>query len=403
MTSTPNGPQAGGNHDTHLRPTERATEALSHRIKSGTYPPGELLPTERVLAAELGVHRRSIRIAIERLVESGLLTRGHNRRPVVGSGTGDAVPGLDHGGGRKNTSRLSASNLVALIMWHGGGPLEHAGSSQQRIFWGVNQALTHRGFHAVFLDLGGEHIGTEEQNAAQEAEHLRYVQKQGFGGALFYPYAYRQNQELVREVSQTVPMVLLDRKMEGVDVDFVGIKNRQAMFDVTNYLIEQGHRRIVHITRFEPIVSVQDRIQGYLDAVRTCGRDDVPEAIVHMPWHPYSEDRTWEMVDLVFRQPAGQRPTAAVCVNDYVAIALASHLESIGLSVPGDVSVTGFDNIVPTMPNGLGLTTLAQPYEEVGKQAVDVLMRRLQNRKSLPTSLELEAALVVRGSSRPLP
>jgi len=225
------------------------------------------------------------------------------------------------------------------------------------------------------------------------------VQKQGFGGALFYPYAYRHNHELVREVSQTVPLVLLDRKMEGVDVDWVGIKNRQATFDVTNYLIEQGHRRIVHLTHFEPIASVQDRIQGYLDAVRLSGRPDVPEMVIHMPPYENHDERRWKIMDLLLRLPPDQRPTAVTCVNDYVAITVVEHLTQLGLSVPRDVSVTGFDNIVPIMPNGVGLTTMAQPYEDLGKQAVEVLFRRFTNRKRPSVSVELDVSLVVRGSS----
>ena len=94
-----------------------------------------------------------------------------------------------------------------------------------------------------------------------------------------------------------------------------------------------------------------------------------------------------------------QRPTAAVCLNDYTAVGLSERLEYLGLSIPKDVALTGFDNIVPTLPNGMGLTTAAQPYEEIGITAVDLLMRRIKASASPPVSVELPAGLIIRASS----
>ena len=385
------------------RASERVASVLSDRIRSGQYAAGESLPTERTLAADLGVHRRSVRTAIDQLVRDGLVFQRPNCRPTVGR-TGAEPPVAESPVSespvsfrRKASPRLSASNLVALIMWHGGGPLEHAGSSQQRIFWGMNQSLMRLGYHAVFLDLGGEHIGSEEENAAREAEHLRYIREHGFGGALFYPYAYSRNADLLREISRSVPLVLLDRKIPGVDVDFVGIENRKAMFEVTAHLIAQGHRRIAHVTHFEPIHSVQDRVQGYLDAVRGTKDPALTEMILTVP--PAGDDRAWTVVDAVFRLPQDVRPTAVVCVSDYTAVALAERLEHLGLTVPSDVALSGFDNIVPTLPNGLGLTTMAQPYEQIGIAAVDLLMRRIRNTRVPVTSVALPATLITRASS----
>jgi len=379
-----------------LRVSERVAGILSERIRSGVYSIGDPLPTERTLAADLGVHRRSVRTAIDQLVRYGLVSRRPNCRPTVGPSSSTAVS-VSVESRRQTSSRISASNLIALIMWRGGGPLEHAGTAQQRIFWGMNQALIEFGYHAVFLDLGGEKIGSEEENAAREAAHLRYIRDQGFGGALFYPYSYRQNSELVREVNRSVPLVLLDRKIDGIDVDFVGIENRKSMFEAASHLIEQGHRRIVHLTHFEPILSVQDRVWGYLDAIHGSKASETLEMILNAP--SYKDDRYWTLIDTVFRMPKEQRPTAAVCVNDYMAVGLAERLEYLGLSIPGDVAVTGFDNIVPALTNGIGLTTVAQPYEEIGARGVELLMRRIQDNLSPPVSMELPGALIVRRSS----
>ena len=388
---------------TPSRVSERVARLLSERIHSRVYSLGEALPTERTLAADLGVHRRSVRMAIDQLVQEGLVSRRPNCRPTVGPPSSEMVPStaVQHGSkGGLQAFQISASHLVALIMWHGGGPLEHAGTSQQRIFWGMNQALRRAGYHAVFLDIGDD-ILSEESNAAKEAEHLRYLQDQGFGGAVFYPYAYRRNRALVEEVSRTVPLVLIDRKIPGAAVDFVGIENHKALFEMTRQLIAQGHRRIVHVTRSEPIESVQDRVQGYLDAMRSGMSADLTELILTIPRH--RDGREWTVVDAVFRLPEEQRPTAAVCFTDYMAVSLAERLDFLGLSVPQDVALTGFDDIVPALPNGVGLTTAAQPYEEIGMAAVDLLLRRIKEPLSPPKSIELPLRFVTRTSSGMVP
>lgn len=394
-------PSAATDPASRLPVSERVAAFLSDRIRSGVYSAGDQLPTERTLAADLGVHRRSVRTAIDSLVRDGLVSRRPNCRPTVGRSAAEpsAIAEPSAAGGR-NSSRISTSNLIALLMWHGGGPLEHAGTSQQRIFWGMNQSLMKLGHHAVFLDLG-ERIGSEEENATREAAHLRYIRDQGFGGALFYPYAYRQNSDLVREVSRSVPLVLLDRKIPGVDVDFVGVENRGALSEITRHLIAQGHRRIAHVTRSEPIQSVRDRVQGYLDAMRSVNISDTAEMILHVPLYGNDDDRSWTAVDAVFRLPKGQRPTAAVCFTDYMAVSLAQRLEHLGLSIPGDTALTGFDNIVTALPNGTGLTTVAQPYEEIGITAVELLMRRIKDRHAPLKSVELPVRMIVRASSAP--
>jgi DNA-binding LacI/PurR family transcriptional regulator len=279
-------------------------------------------------------------------------------------------------------------------MWHGGGEglEQQTNTSQQRIFWGINHTLIDMGYHTVFLDLG--QVGDEEDNARREAVHLRYVMDRGFGGAIFYPYAYRSNHALVQEVLQNTPLVMIDRRIAPIETDFVGTANYQAMFDTVMHLVEQGHQRIAYVSKFEMIQSVQDRMQGYLDAVRTANLNEI---ILTIP--AQNRDFEWTVLDSVFRLPKGERPTAAAVFNDYAACDLLDHLIGLGLSVPRDVALTGFDNIIPMHPNGLGMTTVAQSYEEIGQNAAQLLLRRLKDPKAPFTSIELPGTLIVRDSS----
>ena len=377
-----------------IRAYNTVVKLLRDRINSGHYQIGEWLPTERILAEDLVVDRRIIRTAVNQLVEDGLVDRRPNCRPIVARVQNVPSGNADSSVPSSARDPLSASNLVALIMWHGGGEglEQQSNTSQQRIFWGINHTLIDMGYHTVFLDLG--QVGEEEDNARREAAHLRYVMDRGFGGAIFYPYAYRSNHALVQEVLQTTPLVMIDRRIAPIETDFVRTANYQAMFDTVMHLVEQGHQRIAYVSKFEIIQSVQDRIQGYLDAVRTA---NINEIVLTMP--AQNRDFEWTVVDSVFRLPKGERPTAAAVFNDYAACDLLDHLKGLGLSVPGDVAITGFDNIIPMHPNGLGMTTVAQSYEEIGQNAAKLLLRRLKDPKAPFTSIELPGTLIVRESS----
>ena len=370
-------------------PTNSLASVLRDQILSGNYKAGDWLPTERTLAENLGVDRRVVRTAINQLIQSGLVIRRPHCRPIVGPAEAQPSEAFAH-----SSEALSSASFIALLMWHGGGKMERAFTSQQRIFWGMSQALGEAGCHAVFVDLGI--VASEEENAVREAEKLGYLLKRGFGGVVFYPYAYQSNRALVEEVAAAIPLVMVDRRVEGVDTDFVGVDNHQAVYSAITHLVQQGHRRIAYVTKNEPIHAVQDRIQGYMSAVRDA---HLPEIVLSIPSHDKVQE--WTAIDAVFQLPKGKRPTAAAVFNDYGALHLMQRLERFGLSVPEDVALTGFDDIVTTLPNGVGLTTVAQPYEEIGRKTAEVLLNRLQNPSSAKQSIELPTQLIVRASSPP--
>ncbi|MES2463896.1 MAG: GntR family transcriptional regulator [Armatimonadota bacterium] len=379
------------------RSSVAVANVLRDRIESGHYQAGEWLPTERVLTEDLRVHRRVVRIAIDHLVQEGLISRRPHCRPVIAGPVRSSVrapQGTDNAAGPP----LSTSRLVALIMWHGGN-LEQGGTAQQRIFWGINQALGQAGYHTVFLDLG-EEIGSDTENAVREATHLRYALEQGLGGVIFYPYAYQHNRELIQEVSQRLPFCLIDRALPGVEADFVGTNNYQGMFDATTHLIEQGHHRIAYVTKSEPINPVQDRLQGYLSALHQAFGERADEIVLTAPSFA---DRHWSLFDTVFGLPEGERPTAVLAFNDYEAVRAFERLERLNLRVPEDVALAGFDSIVQTLPGGVGLTSVAQPFEELGRTAANAFLRRIKNPSSLPSYTELPARLIIRESSGAVP
>ena len=364
---------------------------LRDRIETGVYEAGGRLPSERELCEELKIHRRVVRSAIQVLEREGLINRQPNCRATVRSlDTQDPPQPLQNLG-----SKLQLSRFVALMMWHG-SPQEEGGTGQQRIFWGMNQTLGQAGYHTVFLDLV-EMIGTENEHADREATHLQYALDQGFGGIVFYCYSYYSNRDLLRKVARKIPLVLIDRDLPGVEADYVGVTNHRGMYEATNYLIGLGHKRIAYITRSEPVNTVQDRLQGYLAALRENFPPGYYEMVIAVP---SIDGGAWPAFDAIFQAAPETRPTALVCVNDYEAFYVAERLAKSGVSVPEDISIIGCDNIITKLPNGAGLTTTAQPFEEIGAEAAKLFLRRAGDRKADIAQVECPTRLIVRESCR---
>jgi len=364
---------------------------LRERIKLGQYMAGDMLPSERGLVEDLQVDRLTVRTAINQLLEEGLLERRRNCRPVIHQ---SANSGPD---GSSSSHLFSASRLIALIMWHG-GQQDRTGTAQQHVFWGMNETLGAAGYHSVFLDVG-QTSEAHRQNAEREAAHLSYALNYGFGGMVFYPQAYNCNRGLIQEVSQRMPLVLLDRLVPGAQSDFVGSENRKSALDATWHLIDKGHKRIAFVTSGEYVNTVQERLQGYLQAVS----DAFPLGAYEMVLTPpLANSPSWPMLDALCKLPEEERPTAIICVNNIEALRVANHLAQFGLSVPKDISLVGFDSVSATLPNGVGLTTVAQSFDEIGRAAANLILRRIQDRSSKIEHVELSTKLVECGSVRHL-
>jgi len=362
-------------------------EKLRERIRSGRYQSGTKLPSERILEDDLKVDRRTISAAVEILVAEGLVSHRPNCRPIV-----DFTPRL-----HEDIDRTLKSRLIALIMYHGGAG-DYIGTAQQRVFWGMNRYLSTAGYHTISLD-PSLCTGTDRNDAEREAELLSYALTTGFGGVVFFSRACCYNRELVQKVSNQLPLVLLDRSMAGVQADFVGSENCQSMFEATWHLIDKGHRRIAFATSGEFVNAVQERLNGYYRALKAAFPADAYEMILTPP---VVNAGTWPELDAIGRLPARERPTAIVCVNNSEALRVAGYLSALNIRVPEDISIVGFDNLDRTLPNGVTLTSVAQPFEEIGKTAAELIIRRIQDPAASFAHVALPTKLIESESVMPL-
>ncbi|MFJ7999489.1 LacI family DNA-binding transcriptional regulator [Streptomyces sp. NPDC096310] len=193
-----------------------------------------------------------------------------------------------------------------------------------------------------------------------------------------------------------LPLVMLDSDPEAPGAAArVNVAIADGMRRVTEHLLGLGHRRLVHLASAVDSWTFRVRAEAIAAAVR-----DVPDAIVRTVSAPLEVDAGREAAERALAAP-GPRPTALVCDGDVLAAGACKAVRRLGLRVPEDISVTGFDDLALARAVEPELTTVRLPAEQVGRRGMTALLRVLDGRR--PETGDLPVTLVVRGSTAPAP
>ena len=194
-----------------------------------------------------------------------------------------------------------------------------------------------------------------------------------------------------------VPLVVVDRTIPDVSVDEVLTDNIHGGEMVTRHLIGLRHRRIGCITGPSDVTPSADRVAGYQKALRDA---DIPidESIILRGDFQYSSGHQVAHELLGMDDP----PTAVFACNDLMAVGVISAARELGLRVPEDLSVAGFDDVPLASFTNPPLTTIAQPKYEMGALATRLLLERMQDHDNSPRHELLSTRLVIRQSTAPV-
>jgi len=181
---------------------------------------------------------------------------------------------------------------------------------------------------------------------------------------------------------------------EGTPGPSIRVDNIAASKTIVDHLIALGHTRIGVITGRRDNPHSIDRLQGYKMSLDRAGLPSTPELLMEGDFTLWSgqtaASRFFELA---------QMPTAICCMNDEMALGAIQTLKSRGLSVPEDISVTGFDDIHYAKYWDPALTTIAQPAEEIGKVAMDLLLRIIEGEDLTNLEVLLPTQFMIRQST----
>lgn len=181
----------------------------------------------------------------------------------------------------------------------------------------------------------------------------------------------------------------------------VGINDRAAGFEVTRHLIDLGHRKFGYIKGSSGHLSASERYDGFLDALKSAG---IPPADAIVEPGNFTFQSGIEAAQRILGR--SNRPTALVCANDDMAAGALLAIHKMGLEIPRDISVTGFDDTPVSEIVWPPLTTVHQPLKQIGQRAVDLLIDAINAINSgtgevAPKHQIIDFRLVTRESSAP--
>ncbi len=192
-----------------------------------------------------------------------------------------------------------------------------------------------------------------------------------------------------------IHVVILERVVPGYPS--IVADEQHAGYLATRHLLDLGHRRIGCIVLAEDSTSSTARAEGYRSALLEAGILPKKQWIVESEYgYAAGEMAAHEFLKV------SRPPTAVVAHNDLMAIGAMKAFGDAGLKIPSDVSVVGFDDIAAASYVQPGLTTIAYPKRQMGREAVEILLNLLGSKeKTIPGTLKLTVKLVVRGSTAP--
>lgn len=200
--------------------------------------------------------------------------------------------------------------------------------------------------------------------------------------------------DAIRHQDPGVPLVVVEGDLSRAK-SAVGVDQHRGAYEATQHLLELGHTSIAHIRGPLAWTEAEARRQGWEDALRDAGQAIGP---LHLgDWMP----RSGYLAGRALVSDLGPGPTAVFVANDQMAIGLMRALDEAGLTVPGDMSIVGFDDTPEAEYLNPPLTTVRQNFQEVGRRAIAVLHAAILGEdEDLPRLIEPE--LIRRSSTSPL-
>lgn len=346
-------------------------EDIRTKILSGRLQSGEKLPPEGELASSYGVSRMTLRQALVELVVEGFIYR------IPGKGT--FVADILSFDSRKGTLR----NIVTLIVPN------LTLSFYYQIISGIEKILKSHNMDMVLSNVN--------EDPMEEKVALEKIIKSPTGGVLLITGEHtKENINLLKEIIDKVPMVILDVKVEGVKADTVVSDDRMGGYLATEHLIEIGHRDILHLSGPEGDSSADTRRYGYREAIEKHNIEYREEYIRYTHWH--REDGYYQTKK--FFMSNGDKVTGIFACNDEVAAGCYKALKEMGIGVPEDVALIGYGNLDIGRFLEVPLSSVEQSAEDMGKEGAKLLIDKLTGRRKADDIKEvvIPTKLVIRES-----
>ena len=257
-------------------------------------------------------------------------------------------------------------------------------------FWttiarGIEDIAEKNGFHVILCNA--------DENPEKEANYLNVLLQRRVDGIIIAPTINDKGRFLMLK-RHALPCVLLDRRVDGLKYDTVVSNGREGAKKMTEHLLRLGYRRIVIVAGPPTISTAQERVEGYCQALKE-KKVPVDESLIVRD--TYRENSGYESVKQLLKQE--QRPEAIFAGNNFIAVGALHAIRELGLRIPEDVALAGFDDIPQGTLISPALTVVSQPAYEMGVAAAESLISRLSGKyRGKPRDIVFDTSIIIRES-----
>ena len=259
------------------------------------------------------------------------------------------------------------------------------------IITGMEDVLRSHGYATIVCDC--------RTDKKLEREAVEFLTRRRVDGIINMPVDEEGN-HLKRFQKTGKPIVLIDRKIQGINCDSVLVDNKKAAEDAVRYFIERGHRNIGIIGGPEEVFTAQERMAGYYKALESAGIPMSESLIWHGDYTIQGGVRGLE--ELVQNNP---EMTAVFVTNYEMTMGAMIGVNELGIRIPEQLSMIGFDNLQFARACNPKLTIVAQPTDGIAREVAKVMLNHLENAGETPGELfseKLETEIIAGKSVRVL-
>jgi len=235
-------------------------------------------------------------------------------------------------------------------------------------------------------------LSDTKDDPEQELKVVQALHQRRVDGIILAPSGDADGLALNYLLEHRIPSVLVDRT-PSTKFDQVGVHNKSAAQSMVRHLVEHGHKRIGYISGQPGFTTSAERIRGYKAALKAAGIDFDETLLITGSMNTedaaQSASRLFDMAE---------PPTAIAAGNNMAMIGAMAAIGRRGLSVPGDVALVGFDDFEWADYFEPRLTVIAQPCQEIGRQAAALLVGRIADPTGTRETIRLKPQLIIRSS-----
>lgn len=336
---------------------ETVKEKIRDIISSGKYQPGDQLPTESALMAKYGVSRYTIRRAM------GELESEHYIYRIQGGG-------MFVEDWQANHDQPVNQKVVGVITTH------LADYIFPSIISGIDRTLSSHGYSIL--------LGNTHNDHEQERLSLQRMLDSNVDGLILEPTQSARpnpNRDLYQQIERShIPVMFIDAHYDNSPLPYIDIADRETERQLVTGLFDKGHQRILGVFKIDDLQGI-GRLQGYMDAYT-----EHPEMTLLSDVIMYqSSDDVAHIFNKIAHHLQGKdRPTAIACYNDQLAIQVMDVVRSLGMKIPNDISIVGFDDYLLSAYVLPGLTTAVHPKNKMGMDAGNMILRLINGEKVAP-------------------